>query len=68
MKTIVVSIIDSSDEIVVAEYYVMEDGWVTFKTSDHKVVAAYPAQRVTRIKTSQDEIPAAHQRRSLLTP
>ncbi len=68
MKTILISLIDGvveSVESVIAEYYVMEDGWVTFKTSDHKAVAAYPERRVLRIKASPEEMPAAHQRRSL---
>ena len=52
MKTITISLEGSNeDETVTAEYFQIEDGWVTFKTEDHKAVVAYPEKRVTRIKS-----------------
>lgn len=50
--TITISLVDSDDESVSAAYYVFEDGWFTFKDDDHKAVAAYPENRVMRIKRS----------------
>lgn len=56
MKSITVSLDDSSaDETIQAEYFQIEDGWVTFKTEDGKAVVAYPERRVTRIKSGADE-------------
>lgn len=55
MKTITVSLADSDDETFQAEYFQIEDGWVTFKTEDHKAVVAYPEPRVTRIKSESDK-------------
>ena len=49
MSTITVSTIDNDDELVIAEYYQFEDGWVTFKTADGKAVASYPEKLVTKI-------------------
>lgn len=58
MKTISISLNDiGGDETVTAEYFQIEEGWVTFKTSDGKVVASYPEARVIRIVT--DEASAA---------
>lgn len=31
------------------EYYQIDEGWITFKDAQHKVVIAYPEDRVTRI-------------------
>jgi len=51
MSTITISLADSvEDETILAEYYQIEDGWVTFKTADGKLVASYPEKRITRIK------------------
>jgi hypothetical protein len=51
MSTITISLADSvEEETVLAEYYQLEDGWVTFKTADGKLVASYPEKRITRIK------------------
>jgi len=51
-KTITVSLSDGdADETVSAEYFQIEDGWVTFKTEDGKAVVAYPEKRITRIKS-----------------
>ena len=51
MSTIAISLADSvEEETVLAEYYQLEDGWVTFKTADGKLVASYPEKRITRIK------------------
>jgi len=56
LKTIAISLVDSAeDETVTAEYFQIEDSWVTFKTSDHKAVASYPETRVTRIKSEPAE-------------
>lgn len=53
MSTITVSLSDSSEvDTVTAEYYLIEGGWVTFKTADHKAVASYPEKRVARIKSA----------------
>lgn len=54
MKNITVSLLDSDDESVTAEYFQIEDGWITFKTGDHKAVVAYPEKRVTRIKSEAE--------------
>lgn len=51
MSTILVSLDGSEEESVLAEYYQIEDGWVTFKTADGKLVASYPEKRITRIKS-----------------
>jgi hypothetical protein len=52
LKTIIISLSDKTvDETVTAEYFQIEDGWITFKTEDHKAVVAYPEKRVTRIKS-----------------
>lgn len=57
MKTIIISLADTTeDETVEAHYYQIEDSWITFKTEDHKAVASYPEARVTRIK-SEDRAP-----------
>lgn len=56
MKTITISLSDkTADETVTAEYFQIEDGWITFKTEDHKAVVAYPEKRVTRIKSEPAE-------------
>jgi hypothetical protein len=65
MKNSTISFTDADDETVFAEYYVFEDGWVMFKTSEHKAVAAYPERRVASIKVQQEDLPAAHQRRKI---
>jgi len=58
-KTITVSLTDSAeDETVSADYFQIEDGWVTFKTGEGKAVVAYPEKRVTRIK-AEDASPKA---------
>lgn len=41
---------DADAECIEAAYYQIEDGWVTFKSADHKAVAGYPTLRVTSIK------------------
>lgn len=52
MSTILVSLADTdTEETVLAEYYQIEDGWVTFKTGDGKLVSSYPEKRITRIKS-----------------
>ena len=54
MKTITISLSDKTvDETVTAEYFQIEDGWVTFKTDEGKAVVAYPEKRVTRIKSEE---------------
>ena len=56
MSTILVSLADSAEEeSVTAAYYVMEDGWVTFKTDEGKLVASYPEKRIIRIKVEKSE-------------
>lgn len=55
MTTFTVSLTDTQDETATAEYYLTEAGWVTFKTADHKAVAAYPEARVTRILREEPE-------------
>jgi hypothetical protein len=59
MSNITVSIQDRDDETVIAEYYQMEDGWVTFKTVDGKAVASYPERLVTRILSNTPQPPEA---------
>ena len=55
-KTITVSLSDGdADETVSADYFQIEDGWITFKTEDGKAVVAYPEKRVTRIKSEATE-------------
>jgi len=57
MSTILVSLADSAEEeSVTAAYYVIEDGWVTFKTDDGKLVASYPEKRIIRIKVEKPEV------------
>lgn len=48
-NTITISFSDTDDESVQAAYWQIEEGWVTFKSEDHKAVAAYPAGRVKNI-------------------
>ena len=61
MKTITISLSDkTADETVTAEYFQIEDGWITFKTEDHKAVVAYPENRVTRIKSEAEESGNVH--------
>jgi len=57
MSTILVSLADSAEEeSVTAAYYVIEDGWVTFKTDDGKLVASYPEKRIIRLKVEKTEV------------
>ena len=58
MTTISICLSDSAvEETLLAEYYQIEDGWVTFKTADGKLVASYPERRITRI-TADSTAPA----------
>jgi hypothetical protein len=41
---------DFDDETVEAEYFTANSEWVELKDSDHKVVCAFPARFVSRIK------------------
>jgi len=47
------------DESVEAEYFTANSEWVELKDSDHKVVCAYPARFVTRIKRAAPRTPAS---------
>jgi len=52
-KTITVSLSDSAeDEAVSADYFQIEEGWITFKAEGGEAVASYPEKRVTRIKSA----------------
>lgn len=56
MKTLKISLVDTVEhESVQAEHYVHEDGWIQFKDGDHKIVVAYPAARVSRIKSEDGD-------------
>jgi len=56
MSTITVSTIDNDDELVIAEYYQFEDGWVTFKTVDGKAVVSWPEKLVTKILSNTPQL------------
>lgn len=49
-STITISFDDHDNKTIEAAYFQFEDGWVTFKTSEHKAVAAYPKNLVTGIE------------------
>lgn len=40
------------DESIAAEYFTANSEWVELKDATHKVVCAYPARFVTRIKAA----------------
>jgi len=49
-STITVSFYEEDNKTIDAAYFQFEDGWVTFKDSEHKAIAAYPKNNVTGIE------------------
>lgn len=60
MTTFTIAFVYSNlDERIEAEYYKHEDGWITFKDAEHKVVAAAPESGVRMITARRPAPPAS---------